>query len=591
MKKIFIVFLSFLSVLIFSLNIVACIQQNDKNTQEWGEIYTAETAYAKAVELGYDGTLESFMLSLKGRDGRDGVGISTVSIDDSGILTIYFTNDTHVVIGNVKGKDGADGINGVGVDSAVINDKGELVIKLTNGSVCNVGVVTGLDGKDGVDGKDGTDGKDGVDGINGINGTNGLSAYEIYKQKFNYEGDENSWIIDLVSGNLGSPEKCSVTFKSGVGEDVIVSVNKGDKLQTIDTPIRENYNFKGWFLGNEKWSFIGYTVTEDIVLTAKWEFFPTQDNTLELSLSEDNKYYIVTGMGNWQSQELIIPAEYNNLPVREIGDNFYSNSKVAITSIVLLESLKRIGDNAFKNCVSLQHINLDNLTNIGNNAFEGCVLLNNIYIPASVIAVGSNIFSGIPKISIYTDLESAPISWAKDWAGDNVIVNWGKSLEDIPKEAGFVKCTSISQLKSLSKIIISYGSNIVAGQFTDYFASVSIEGELTDGIKMPQGALVLTIIEVMTDESGVKHWAIKDDNGNYYGWTSGNKIASRTTAPIEKCNYTWTISFDENGNAVIANSVLDNGAQRLIMYNNTSGSERFSAYKGTQKYVQIYVEN
>ena len=100
------------------------------------------------------------------------------------VLTLVACDDED----GVNGKDGIDGINGI----------------------------DGADGKDGADGltphiKDGnwwigdidTGVKaEGVDGVNGTNGTDGKSAYELYKEKFGYEGTEEQWLSDLINGKL-----------------------------------------------------------------------------------------------------------------------------------------------------------------------------------------------------------------------------------------------------------------------------------------------------------------------------------------------------------------------------------------------------
>ena len=64
----------------------------------------------------------------------------------------------------------------------------------------------------------------------------------------------------------------TVTFDSQ-GGSVIESqtVVFGGKAVEPYSPTKECLcEFNGWYFGDEKWSFIGYSVTEDITLTAKW---------------------------------------------------------------------------------------------------------------------------------------------------------------------------------------------------------------------------------------------------------------------------------------------------------------------------------
>jgi len=45
---------------------------NDGGTREevWGEVYTIKAAYAKATSLGYTGSLEEFIETISGKDGK-----------------------------------------------------------------------------------------------------------------------------------------------------------------------------------------------------------------------------------------------------------------------------------------------------------------------------------------------------------------------------------------------------------------------------------------------------------------------------------------------------------------------------------------
>ena len=65
--------------------------------------------------------------------------------------------------------------------------------------------------------------------------------------------------------------KYTVTFITNC-ETVIESqeIEKGNKVTEPINPTKEGYTFDGWYLNNEKWSFVGYVVTSDIVLVAKW---------------------------------------------------------------------------------------------------------------------------------------------------------------------------------------------------------------------------------------------------------------------------------------------------------------------------------
>ncbi len=69
-----------------------------------------------------------------------------------------------------------------------------------------------------------------------------------------------------------SIERCVVKIDSQGGsiKNHTLIILSGTKLSRLESPTKEGYIFDGWYVGDEKWSFIGYEVTENITLTAKW---------------------------------------------------------------------------------------------------------------------------------------------------------------------------------------------------------------------------------------------------------------------------------------------------------------------------------
>lgn len=65
---------------------------------------------------------------------------------------------------------------------------------------------------------------------------------------------------------------CTVTFDSQGGSTIEKQVVEwGGKAVEPPPPTKKCLcEFDGWYLGDEKWSFIGYSVTEDMKLSAKW---------------------------------------------------------------------------------------------------------------------------------------------------------------------------------------------------------------------------------------------------------------------------------------------------------------------------------
>lgn len=84
------------------------------------------------------------------------------------------------------------------------------------------------------------------------------------------EGEERS------SESQRNDELFTVKFESGGGSAVnAVTVKSGEKIPEPKSPVKatleKQYAFKGWYYQDKKWDFENDVVTENIVLTAKWE--------------------------------------------------------------------------------------------------------------------------------------------------------------------------------------------------------------------------------------------------------------------------------------------------------------------------------
>ena len=86
-------------------------------------------------------------------------------------------------------------------------------------------------------------------------------------------------------------------------------VEKGSKAKKPTTPTREGYTFLGWYYQDEEWSFIGYIVTEDMVLQAKWE--PLK---FTIDVINDEKYGSVKGIKDEYDYESTVTFEVEENP-------------------------------------------------------------------------------------------------------------------------------------------------------------------------------------------------------------------------------------------------------------------------------------
>lgn len=105
--------------------------------------------------------------------------------------------------------------------------------------------------------------------------------------------------------------------------------------------------------------------------TVKVEGEELTPSPLEYQLSSDGSYYSVVGLGQLQGGIVTVPATYQSLPVKEIGERaFYGYG--ALKKVTLPDGIEQIGVSAFEGCANLFHINLpDTLTDVHPTAFSG----------------------------------------------------------------------------------------------------------------------------------------------------------------------------------------------------------------------------
>ena len=192
-------------------------------------INNGKSAYDLAIDIGYEGTLEEWLVSLIGSKGEQGI----------------------------QGEQGEDGVSIVSIEK--IKTEGLVdtyLLTYSNGNTFEFTI------------------NNGEQGIQGEKGETGISAYELYKSLYpNYTKTESEWIDDLVNGRLATvtTPKYTVTFDSNGGSEVNSQEVEELKCITKPTnPVKDGYTFDGWYVNDERWVFSGYLVTEDITLKAKW---------------------------------------------------------------------------------------------------------------------------------------------------------------------------------------------------------------------------------------------------------------------------------------------------------------------------------
>ncbi|MBO7214878.1 MAG: leucine-rich repeat protein [Clostridia bacterium] len=162
--------------------------------------------------------------------------------------------------------------------------------------------------------------------------------------------------------------------------------------------------------------------------------------------------YSVRGLGSFTGTEIIIPNEYNGMPVTDINASAFKGK--LITSVYIPASVKVIGKQAFSGCINLTSVSIESgsaLESVGLDAFEECsnLLLTNVD--------GSGYLGDAtsPVVLIKGDTEKAQVTinsscrviYQKAFENNAVIseVTIPASIQNIG-ESAFYKCNNVKKV-------------------------------------------------------------------------------------------------------------------------------------------------
>ena len=165
------------------------------------------------------------------------------------------------------GATGAQGPKGDKGDTGATGPQGEQGEKGDTGA-------TGAQGPQGEKGDTGATGAQGPQGEKGDTGETGKSAFELYRDTYGYDGTEEEWLADLLSGALVT---YTVTFdlNGGEGDEGFASsveVPAGGYLQ-LSIPSKDGHTFVGWYTGDAVTDGAVTSTTavrSDMSLKARW---------------------------------------------------------------------------------------------------------------------------------------------------------------------------------------------------------------------------------------------------------------------------------------------------------------------------------
>ena len=136
----------------------------------------------------------------------------------------------------------------------------------------------------------------------------------------------------------------------------------------------------------------------------------------------------ITGIGDCKDTDVVIPSTIDGYTVTKIASNAFAGSillKSTLTSVVIPDTVTKIGMAAFSNCDKLVRIVIgDGVTHVKASAFRGCDNLKEVVIGSSVKSMGLYVFQACKSL-------------------ENVVIKEGASV--IGKYA-FANCTSLKSI-------------------------------------------------------------------------------------------------------------------------------------------------
>lgn len=118
---------------------------------------------------------------------------------------------------------------------------------------------------------------------------------------------------------------------------------------------------------------------------------------LVFELSYDRSSYYLSSVGTCRDSEVIIPAEYNSLPVTEIATDAFENC-TWITKVTIPDSVTIINCNSFVNCPNVGETH-DGVTYIGKWLIKCDTSVANITIREDTVGIATWAFWGCNQIT------------------------------------------------------------------------------------------------------------------------------------------------------------------------------------------------
>lgn len=203
-----------------------------------------------------------------------------------------------------------------------------------------------------------------------------------------------------------------------------------------------------------------------------------------------------TGM----NANLRIEREYGGIPVKAIAEGSFKHC-IHLKTVILPDSITKIGDNAFEGCSSLTSITIGNdVTTIGRYAFSDCGSLTTIKIPDGVTVIRGSTFNNCKELASVSlpdtldtigsyaffgceNLTTIRIPEKVTWIGDSAFKKCKKLASvNIPDHIEKIRNDSFSYCEKLASIEIPEGIKEIGIEAFSYCTGLKTVF-IADGVK------------------------------------------------------------------------------------------------------------
>ncbi len=349
----------------------------------------------------------------------------------------------------------------------------------------------------------------------------------------------------------------------------------------IPTPVRQGYEFVGWFdtpatTGGTQYTSSSAFPTQDLQLWSRWKqsaiweykVFPgtnkcfiTKYNGSETSVTVPSAIdgYTVTRLGyGFHVNDFGGSEAANDVTGSSYYGPFSENSK--ITSVTIPSTVNWIGYQTFRKCTALHQINWEPSEPciIGRTCLYGCTNLNVFTIPENVKEVYGYAFQNCSKFERLN-------------FGKNVVFKTSNTNDAIPNNV--FKGTSENLTLGLYHSVAQTFSSTFSGKKIYYYDALITF--ISDGVVVKSMYCEIFTLPIAPYQDPVK------EGYTFLGWSDGSQIYSRDKIPPSKLDATTGL-LDATYTAVFELARINN------IY---SGAVNANVYIGTSEVSAVYVGN